>query len=287
VSSLGVPHPLQQLSPLGLGTSSFGQHATEEKNEIQTIHCALDLGIRVIDCAEIYAEGHAETVVGLALKQRRNEAYLTTKINPWHANIEKMSLCCHASLKRLKTDYLDLYMLHWRGPVPLEESVYALEELKRQGSIRDWGVSNFDLLDLTELVAVADSQDTIVNQVLYNPLRRYAELKLKPEFSLKKNILFQAYSPFDSARTFNLEIFESLAKIYNSTTRAVVLAWIIAKGFNPIFKSTQRVHIEENIHALNLSLSSADLALVDAAYPFDALRVQALERDDNASSTYA
>ena len=281
--ALSLGHPLQQLPPLGLGTATFGQAGCDAKAEAQTIQCALDLGIRVIDCAEMYAEGGAEAIVGQAIKQRRSEVYVTTKINPWHANVEKMAACCHASLKRLGTEYIDLYLLHWRGPVPLDESVYALEQLKRQGSIRDWGVSNFDLSDLNELLAVSGTQQAIVNQVLYNPIRRYAEFELQPELSLKENILFQAYSPFEGVRKFNFEIFESVGKTYNVSARAVVLAWIIFKGFNPIFKSTQRTHVEENIQALTLKLSPEDLSLIDMAYPFDTLRVRALERDDNAS----
>jgi diketogulonate reductase-like aldo/keto reductase len=282
--SLSSPvHSLQQRSLLGLGTSSFGEYGSETQSEVEAIQCALDLGVRVIDCAEMYAEGRAEMIVGRAIKHQRSEVYLTTKINPWHANVEKMAASCHASLKRLETDYIDLYLLHWKGPVPLEESVYALEQLKRQGSIRDWGVSNFDLPDLTELLAVSGRIVGIVNQVLYNPLRRYAEFKLKPESLVAKNIVFQAYSPFDGTRKFNLEIFESIAKRYNASARAVLLAWIVFKGFQPIFKSTQRTHIEENIKALNLNLTTEDIALIDNTYPFDGLRVQALERDDNAA----
>jgi len=120
-----------------------------------------------------------------------------------------------------------------------------------------------------------------VNQVLYNPIRRYAEFKLKPESLVPKNIVFQAYSPFEGTRKFNLEIFELIAKRYNSSARAVLLAWSIFKGFQPIFKSTQRSHIEANIKAVNLNITTEDVALIDSAYPFEALHVQALERDDN------
>lgn len=263
---------------LVLGTYGFGVHAHAQKEEVSAIRCALDSGIFVFDTAPMYADGGAERVLGLALADAaRENAYVITKINPWDANIEKTQKECEASLRRLGMDHIDLLLLHWRGPVPLDETVEALSRLHRSGKILNWGVSNFDYADLAQLLPLRDpAMPTLTNQVLYNPLRREAESRLMAQFP---NLSWMAYSPFERDRTFDMAVFEPTAQRNNCHVRAVVLAWIARQGLLPVFKAAQVRHVQANSQALQVDFLEEELAAIDRCHPVP-VNPDRLYRDD-------
>jgi diketogulonate reductase-like aldo/keto reductase len=168
------------LPVLGLGTWGMGDQPHQRQHEIDSIRFAVDAGMRVIDTAEMYGDGASEALVGEALRDRRDRAFLVSKVLPHNATRRGTIAACERSLRRLQTDRLDLYLLHWRGPSPLDETLAAFDELKRAGKIRAWGVSNFDVDDMEELYGVPGGADCATNQVLYNLMRRGIEYDLLP-----------------------------------------------------------------------------------------------------------
>lgn len=262
-----------------MGTYRFGEHAYAKQDEINAVRCAQDCGISVFDTAAMYADGEAENVLGQALKGGpRDQAHLITKINPWDANVSKTRHHCEQSLKRLQTDRIDLFLVHWRGPVPLDETVEALTRLLRDGLILDWGVSNFDRSDLQELKVLRDpSLPPMVNQVLYNPLRRAAEPRLlAATFS---NVRWMAYSPFERDRPFDWSAFEPIAARQGCTVHAVVLAWIRLQGFQPVFKAAQVAHVKANAVAYQVDFLPEELLAIELAHPAPG-EPPCIERDD-------
>jgi diketogulonate reductase-like aldo/keto reductase len=189
----------EEIPSLGFGTWMMGEDRSAAKAEVDAVRLALDLGMTVIDTAEMYGDGGAERIVGEALKERREDAFLVSKVLPWNASYDGTIKACHASLNRLGTDHLDLYLLHWRGEHPLEDTVAAMEELKTAGRIRAWGVSNFDVDDMEELFSAADGENCAVNQVLYNLSRRGIEFDLLP-WCQEHKIPVMAYSPIEQGR---------------------------------------------------------------------------------------
>lgn len=256
-----------QVPALGQGTWGLGEAAERREEEVAALRLGLDLGLTLIDTAEMYGEGGAEEVVGEAIRGRRDEVYLVSKIYPHHANRLGTVAACERSLERLRTDRLDLYLLHWRGEVPLSETVEAFEGLKESGAIRDWGVSNFDLSDMEELLTVPDGEAVATDQVLYNLYHREPETGLLP-WCLNRDIPIMAYSPIDRGRMTGDSILNGIASRHGITTARVALAWLLQKeGVIVAAKASRPEHVRENRAALDVHLLSSDLAELEEAFP--------------------
>ena len=257
----------QEIPTLGFGTWIMGETRSEAKAEVDAVRLALDLGMTVIDTAEMYGDGGAERIVGEALKDRREDAFLVSKVLPWNASYDGTIKACHASLDRLGSDHLDLYLLHWRGEHPLEDTVAAMDELKAAGRIGAWGVSNFDLDDMEELFSVADGVNCAVNQVLYNLSRRGIEFDLLP-WCQEHGIPIMAYSPIEQGRILHHPELIHVAKAYQATPAQVALAFLLERdGVIPIPKTSNLRRLQENRDSVDLDISDEDWARLDAAFP--------------------
>jgi diketogulonate reductase-like aldo/keto reductase len=245
----------------------MGEDPDERAREVRSLQLGLDLGMTLIDTAEMYADGGAEEVVGEALKGRRDGCFLVSKAYPQNAGRRSAIEACERSLKRLGTDYLDLYLLHWRGRIPLAETVEAFEHLQRQGKIRRWGVSNLDTDDMEELFAVPGGQACATDQVLYNLTRRGIEWDLLP-WCRDKGIPIMAYSPIEQGRIPAKGALQSIADRHNATPFQVALAWVLAQeGVIAIPKASDPDHVKANRAAADLTLTPEDLAALDKAFP--------------------
>jgi diketogulonate reductase-like aldo/keto reductase len=254
---------------LGIGTWGMAEHPGRRADEIAALQRAVDLGMTVVDTAEMYAGGAAEQLVAAALGDRRREIFLVSKVLPQHATRRGTVSACEASLRRLNTDHLDLYLLHWRGTVPLDETLAAFEGLKRQGKIRHWGVSNFDVDDMEELVSLTANADSNVasNQVLYNLTRRGIEYDLLP-WCRKRRISIIAYSPIERGRLADDATVKAIARRLDATAAQVALAWVLRQqGLVAIPKAAHVEHVRENRGALDVQLSSEDINELDDAFP--------------------
>jgi diketogulonate reductase-like aldo/keto reductase len=249
----------------GMGTWHMGEGRSRFDAEVAALRRGLDLGISLVDTAEMYGSGGAEQVVGEAIAGRRDATYLVSKVLPSNASRQRTISACEASLQRLRTDRLDLYLLHWRGGTPLEETVRAFEDLKAAGKILRWGVSNFDLDDMQELAAI--SPDCAVNQVLYNLTRRGLEYDLMP-WQQQHSIPLMAYSPIEQGMLADHDALAEIARAHDATPAQVALAWVMDKpGTMAIPKTSNPDRMAENLAALNLRLTDADRATLDAAFP--------------------
>jgi diketogulonate reductase-like aldo/keto reductase len=249
---------------LGQGTWEIEKGARGEA--IAALRLGLDLGMSLIDTAEMYGEGEAERIVKEAIAGRRDEVFLVSKVYPWNAGRKDMRAACHRSLKRLGTDRLDLYLLHWRGEVPLADTLAGFRDLRAAGKIRRWGVSNFDRGDMEELAALG-GKDVATNQVLYNLAKRAPEWALLP-WSRERGIPLMAYSPFDQGPLLKHKGLKAVAERLGATPAQVALAWLLRQeGVFTIPKSGRPTHVRENHAALELVLSAADLADLDRAFP--------------------
>ncbi|NKE72269.1 aldo/keto reductase [Candidatus Manganitrophus noduliformans] len=258
----GVPVPV-----LGQGTWGMGETPERRQEEIAALRFGLDLGLTLIDTAEMYGEGGAEEVVGEAIEGRRDEVYLVSKVYPFNASRRGTVAACERSLKRLKTDRLDLYLLHWRGDYPLSETVEAFEALKEAGAIRDWGVSNFDLPDMKELVTVPNGEQVATDQVLYNLYHREVETALLP-WCLKRHIPIMAYSPIEQGRMLDDPLLKEIASRHGITPAQAALAWLLQKQeVIVIAKASKIEHVRQNREALDVHLTIRDLEALDQAYP--------------------
>jgi diketogulonate reductase-like aldo/keto reductase len=241
-------------------------NSVERSDEIGAIQCAFDCGITSFDTAPIYANGEAEGLLGHALRgTRRDYVQIITKIHPCEASIKLTAMECESSLFRMGLDYIDLYLVHWRGPLPLEETVEALESLRSDGKIREWGVSNFDRTDILELLEIRKRDFPLVNQVLFNPIRREAESRLLSQDI--GSVALMGYSPFERDRGLDITPFMAIAQRNGVTAHAVLLAWILSKGVSPVFKSTRADHIRANASALNITLAEDDIDTIEAYFP--------------------
>lgn len=254
------------LPALGLGTWMMGEDRAHEASEIEALRRGLDLGMTLVDTAEMYADGQSERVVGKALAGRRDEAYLVSKVYPWNASYDGTIAALEASLERLGTDRLDLYLLHWRGEHPLEETVRAFETLRREGRIGAWGVSNFDTDDMEELFSVENGSNCLVNQVLYNLSRRGIEYDLLP-WCEQHDVAVMAYSPIEQGRLLAHPALIAIAKANQATPAQVALAYLLRRKVFAIPKSATPSRIEENRAAAALHLTDADWAELDKAFP--------------------
>lgn len=256
-----------QLPRMGMGTWHMGERATHRAQEVAALRLGLDLGMNLIDTAEMYGEGGAESVVGEAVAGRRGDVFVVSKFYPHHAERRKLLAACDGSLKQLRVEAIDLYLLHWRGPVPLAETVATLEELVQRGRIHSWGVSNFDIADMQELVAVRDGQRVAANQVLYNLARRGIEFDLLP-WCAERGIPVMAYSPLDEGRLVRHPAVNDVASRLEVPAARVALAWLLR---NPelvvIPKASNIGHVRENRAALELDLDHDALALLDRSFP--------------------
>lgn len=255
---------------LGLGTWRMGESRRTRSAEIDAVCHALELGYRLIDTAEMYGDGGAERVVGEALAQgptRRADVFLVSKVYPHHAGIREAQAACRRSLQRLRTDYLDLYLLHWRGTVPLEDTVTAFEQLRAEGRIRHWGVSNFDVADLRELWEVAGGAACAANQVYYSLSRRGIEFDLLP-WQRARALPVMAYSPIDQGALAASSRLVPLARARGVTPAQLALAWVLRHpDVIAIPKAAQPAHLAENLAAARLELTAQELAALDAAFP--------------------
>ncbi|WP_312809073.1 aldo/keto reductase [Agrobacterium cavarae] len=257
----------RDIPALGIGTWNMGESHAEEAQEVASIRKAVELGMTVVDTAEMYADGRSEEIVGKAIADLREEVLLVSKVYPFNASATGTIEACERSLKRLGVDHLDLYLLHWRGSHPLEETVAAFETLKQSGKIRDWGVSNFDTDDMEELFEVENGRNCAVNQVLYNLSRRGVEYDLLP-WCQEKGVPLMAYSPIEQGRILNNHELIRIAKAYQATPAQVALAFLLERdGVLAIPKSAKPERVEENRVATDLDISDEDWASLDAAFP--------------------
>lgn len=252
---------------IGLGTWMMGEDKSRMEAEIDAVRYSLDLGMTLIDTAEMYADGGSERIVGAALKDRRERAFLVSKVLPWNASFDGTIEACDRSLKRLGTDYLDLYLLHWRGEHPLADTVAALETLKASGKIRSWGVSNFDTDDMEELFELPDGKNCSVNQVLYNLSRRGIEFDLLP-WCQERHIPVMAYSPIEQGRLLRYPELIHIANAYQATPAQIALAFLLDRdSVIPIPKTVSFNRLKENRDAVQLDITDEDFDRLDVAFP--------------------
>lgn len=256
---------------LGQGTWMMGEQASQRQAEVAALRLGLDLGMTLIDTAEMYGEGGAEEVVGEAMRGRREEVYLVSKVYPHNATRRGMAAACERSLKRLGTDYLDLYLHHWRGSVPLEETFAALQSLQEAGKILDYGVSNYDTGDMEEAAALPGGAQIAVNQVLYNLIHRGIEWDLMP-WCRKRGIPIMAYSPIEHSPHESRPMLQhpqlaAIAQSHGATPAQIALAWLLHQEQTIVIpKAGNPQHVRENRAALEIALSADDLAQLDRAF---------------------
>jgi diketogulonate reductase-like aldo/keto reductase len=257
----------EKIPALGLGTWHMGERRSDRAAEAKALRLGLDLGLNLIDTAEMYGEGGAEEVVAEAIAGRRDKIYLVSKVYPHNASRQGAIAACERSLKRLKTDHLDLYLLHWRGSYPLAETVQAFEKLKADGKIRSWGVSNLDTDDMAELRGVPNGGNCVSNQVLYHLASRGTEWDLLDDCA-EHNVMVMAYSPLGQGAVLRNAALASVAKKHGVTPAAAALAWTMRhKHVVAIPKSSNPEHVKANAAAADLVLDADDLKALDAAFP--------------------
>ncbi|SDK02567.1 aldo/keto reductase [Pseudomonas indica] len=249
---------------IGQGTWRMGEDPAERPREVAALRLGLELGLTLIDTAEMYGEGGAEEVVGEAIQGRRERVFLVSKVYPHNASRSGVAAACERSLRRLGCDYLDLYLLHWRGQYPLAETVEAFERLREQGKVRRWGVSNFDLDDMEEL----DNAACATNQVLYNPEQRGIEFDLLP-WCQARRMPVMAYCPLgQGGALLKHPALLEVARRQGATPAQVALAWALHQpGVLAIPKAVEVEHVHLNAGAARLALSAEELAIIDAAFP--------------------
>jgi diketogulonate reductase-like aldo/keto reductase len=264
---------------LGQGTWNMGEDPAARAAEVAALRLGLDLGMTLIDTAEMYGEGGAEEVVGDAMQGRRDQVFLVSKVYPHNADSAGVRAACERSLRRLGTDRLDLYLLHWRGGVPLDETLAAFARLREEGKILDFGVSNFDTDDMQEAAALAHGGAVAANQVLYNLAERGVEWDLLP-WCRSHGMPLMAYSPLESnpseqARLLGNAGLRAVAHAHEATPAQVAVAWLLRRdGVVAIPKAVQPAHVRANRAALALApqLTAEDMAALDAAFPAPARR---------------
>ncbi len=257
----------ERVPTFGLGTWYLGENRATRAEEIATLRLGLDLGATLIDTAEMYGEGLAEEFIGEAVGGRRDEAFLVSKVYPHNASRRGAVAACERSLRRLRTDRLDLYLLHWRGTVPLAETMEAFIALQRAGKIRHYGVSNLDLTDMQELWSVPGGPAVQTNQLLYNLMRRGIEWDLLP-WLRERRIPVMAYSPIEQARLVRNPKLADFARRHGMTPAQAALAWLLANDDVIVIPRTgRRERLRENLGALDHQLTKAQLAELDRLFP--------------------
>jgi len=256
-----------QVPALGFGTWRMGESARRRAAEVAAVRLAVDLGMTLIDTAEMYGDGGAEEIVGEAVAGRRDEVFIVSKVYPHNAGAKSAIAACERSLKRLRTDRIDLYLLHWRGRIPLAETVAAFERLRAEGKIVRWGVSNFDVDDLQALWTLPDAHRCAANQVLWHLGERGVEWRLVP-LCRERKVAVMAYSPVGQGALLADADLIKLAKRARITPAQLALGWLLAQpGAIPIPKATQPAHVRENRAAAEVIVDDTLRAALDAAFP--------------------
>ena len=262
----GTPIPA-----LGQGTWRMGERKTAHKDEVAALRLGIDLGMTLIDTAEMYGDGGAEKVVADAIEGQRDRVFVVTKVYPHNASRTKMPKACERSLKRLRTDVVDLYLLHWRGDVPLSETVETFEKLRSAGKIRRWGVSNCDVRDMKELFAIENGSNCTTNQVLYNLQHRQIEFDLLPLVTGHSSLLasLMAYSPVGHGRgLLNNAMLKKIGERHEATPAQTALAWVLRQpGVIAIPKAATEAHVRDNAHSIDIKLTKEDLTDLDREFP--------------------
>lgn len=256
----------EQIPALGMGTWNMGDRPSQRTEEIRCLQRGIDLGMNLIDTAEMYGDGAAEKLVGEAIVGRRENVFLVSKIYPHNATEKGTIAACERSLARLGTDRIDLYLLHWRGSVPFAETVGAFERLQREGKIRHWGVSNLDRAEMAELHATPGGNRVATNQVLYNLARRGSEWDLLP-WCTEHQIPVMAYSPVEQARLLQFPRLKKLAVEIGKSPAQIALAWVLSRhNVIAIPQSSNVLHVEENHSALECALNPEAMTRLDALF---------------------
>lgn len=257
----------EQVSAFGQGTWHMGENPNLRAAEIAALHLGLDLGLTLIDTAEMYGEGQSEQLIADAISDRRDEAFLVSKVYPHNASREDAITACEQSLRRLKTDRIDLYLLHWRGDVSLSETMEAFMALQRDGKIRYYGVANFDRSDMQDLWSAPGGQAVATDQVLYNLTRRNAELDLLP-WLREHNVPVMAYSPIERSHLVDDPQLIEFARRHERTPTQIALAWLLAADdIIVIPKTSHSEHLQENVEALDKPLTQDQLSELNDLFP--------------------
>lgn len=265
--------------PVGQGTWYLGEHSSTFQDEQNALRSGVEAGMTLIDTAEMYGDGAAEKLVGAAIKgYAREDLYLVSKVYPFNAGQSNIFKSCEASLRRMGTDYLDLYLLHWRGSVPFAETVSCMEDLKAKGRIRAWGVSNLDTKDMKELLSVKDGAHCATDQVLYHLGSRGIEYDLLP-FLQKQDIPVMAYCPLAQAGRLRrgllaAPVVQNIADSHNATSTQILLAFLLAQpNVIPIPRTGKATHTLQNADAARIKLSDEELAVLNRSFPAPSRKV--------------
>lgn len=257
----------ERVPVLGQGAWQLAEHSTNRAEEIATLRLGLDLGLTLIDTAEMYGEGRSEELIAEALGDRRDEVFLVSKVYPQNASHQAAIAACERSLRRLKTDRIDLYLLHWRGDVPLATTMEAFTALQQSGKIRFYGVSNLDLADMQELWSVPGGPAVATDQLLYNLAHRGIEWELLP-WLREHRIPVMAYSPIDQGRLLRNQKLSNFARRHDMSPAQASLAWLLAKDDIIIIPKTgRRERLKENLGALDHALTPEQIAELDRLFP--------------------
>jgi len=258
---------------LGQGTWAMGEKSKSHTDEVAALRLGIDLGMTLIDTAEMYGEGGAEKVVADAIDGQRDRVFVVTKVYPHNASRTGLPKACERSLKRLRIEIIDLYLLHWRGDVPLTETVETFEKLRSTGKIRRWGVSNFDVEDMKELLAIGNGSACAANQVLYNLQQRQIEFDLMPFLNqpstLNHQPILMAYSPVGHGRgLLENPTLKKIAQGHDGTPAQIALAWVLRQpGVIAIPKASNETHVRDNARSIDIELTKEDLADLDREFP--------------------
>jgi diketogulonate reductase-like aldo/keto reductase len=260
-------HTGRHMPTFGLGTWRMGESAVRRDEEVAALRHGIERGVTLIDTAEMYGDGEAERIVAEAVGKRRDEMFIVSKVLPGNSSRRGTLAACQASLKRLKTDRIDLYLLHWRGSVPLEETIEAFTALQEAGKIGDWGVSNFDISEMGELWKTPEGDCCVTNQVAYNLSRRGIEFDLMP-WCRKHRLPIMAYSPIEQGRLLGNAALRDIGKKHNATPAQVALAWLMRHDDVIVIpKASSAAHVDEDFNAIDLLLTHDDFVALERAFP--------------------
>jgi len=256
-----------KLPRFGQGTWNMGDNRSRRAGELAALREGIALGMTLIDTAEMYGDGRSESLVAEAIAGQREQVFLVTKVLPSNASRKGVVRSCEASLKRLKTDRVECYLLHWMGSYPLDETVRGFEDLLAAGKIRSWGVSNLELSEMKQLLSLAGGKACVTNQLLYNLSRRGIEFDLLP-WCVQQGISVMAYSPVEQGRILGHKSLQQVAQRLGATPAQVALAWVLRQdGVVAIPKAATAEHVRENRKALELKLDAQALVELDKAFP--------------------
>ena len=257
----------ERVPALGQGTWHMGENRRRTVEEAAAVRLGIELGMTLIDTAEMYGSGGAEEMVARAAEGLRDDLFIVSKVYPHNASRTGVVAACERSLERLRTDRIDLYLLHWRGSIPLSETLEGFEQLRRDGKIRHYGVSNFDRADMAEWVALKGGENVAADQVLYNLSRRSPEWDLLP-WCRERRIAIMAYTPLGQGSLLRDRTLTEIARRRNATPAQVALAWLLQQeGMIVIPKAARQEHVRENRGTLDVALTEEDLLALDRAFP--------------------